>query len=41
MPPAAARPRSPSLAERLGRLRDVPGTTAIVVACLAVYAYTA
>jgi membrane associated rhomboid family serine protease len=38
--PRSASP-APSLVQRLGRLRETPGTAAIVVACLAVYAYTA
>jgi membrane associated rhomboid family serine protease len=45
MSPVVDAPRSPSpapsLVERLGRLRDTPGTVAIIVVCLAVYAYTA
>lgn len=38
--PRSASP-APSLVQRLGRLRETPGTAAIIVACLAVYAYTA
>lgn len=45
MSPVEAAPRSqspaPSLVQRLGRLRETPGTAAIIVVCLAVYAYTA
>ncbi len=34
-------PRRPSLAERVGRLRETPGSAAIIVACVAVYAFVA